>query len=94
MSPTAATTLLGEYAKVPLAFPTVTTWTMTPLAAVSGISDMFFDFKHLHSGLTKGAADAQEREGESSELHVEDLGYVCLKKDSKVEVVIVSAKVE
>jgi hypothetical protein len=32
MSPTAATTLLGEYANVPFALPTLTTWTVTLLA--------------------------------------------------------------
>jgi len=32
MSPTAAVMLLGEYASVPFALPTLTTWTVTPLA--------------------------------------------------------------
>jgi hypothetical protein len=33
MSPTAATRLLGSYARVPFAFPTFTTWTVIWFAA-------------------------------------------------------------
>jgi len=32
MSPTAAVTLLGEYAMVPFELPTLTTWTVVPAA--------------------------------------------------------------
>jgi hypothetical protein len=32
ISPTAAVTEFGEYARVPFAFPTLTTWTVTPVA--------------------------------------------------------------
>ena len=66
MSPTAAVTESGEYARVPFAFPTLTTWTVVPAASwLLVLSLILGDEEH-----TKGAADAQGRECECCELHI------------------------
>ena len=68
MSPTAAVIESGEYASVPFAFPTLTTWTVVPAASGQLMTCSNFDADGAE-GLTKGAANAQGREGESCELH-------------------------
>ena len=83
MSPTAAVTLFGEYARVPFAFPTFTTWTLTvPVdvedeaeevleAAEYLLGDAFIIF--LGCGLTKSAANAQGRQSKICQLHFDEV---------------------
>jgi hypothetical protein len=66
ISPFAAVIESGENARVPFAFPTLTTWTVVAVGCLLGRGLMFGEME----GLTKGAADAQGREGESCELHI------------------------